>query len=268
MMPSWNSGTCAVNGIQIHYLRTGGPKPPLILLHGLTGSGACWSPLARALENEYDVVMPDARGHGGTSTPLTGYCYEDFANDVIGLIKSLGLTDPVLLGHSMGGMTAALVAAQSGGSIRGLILADPTFLDPNRQREVYESDIAQRHRRFLRLAQDEALAEVRARYARRDPELIDLTAAARMDTRVAAFEVLAPPNPEYRKLIEAIRCPILLIVPQKGVVGMEAAQELRKLNASLHVEQIFGAGHGLQYDQPRRFEATVASFLRSLARER
>jgi pimeloyl-ACP methyl ester carboxylesterase len=48
-------------GINIHYLRTGGPKPPLVLLHGLTGSGACWIPLARALEGEYDVVMPDAR---------------------------------------------------------------------------------------------------------------------------------------------------------------------------------------------------------------
>jgi N-formylmaleamate deformylase len=268
MVPSWTSGICAANGIQIHYLRTGGPKPPLILLHGLTGNGACWSPLARALENEYDVVMPDARGHGETSTPLTGYCYEDFASDVIGLIKGLGLAAPVMLGHSMGGMTAALVAAQSGRSIRGLILADPTFLDPHRQREVYESDIAQEHRRFLCLAKDEALAEVRARYTRRDPELIDLTAAARMETRVAAFEVLAPPSPEYRKLIGAIRCPILLVVPQKGVVGMEAAQELQKLNPSLHVEQILGAGHGLQYDQPTRFEASVASFLQSLARER
>ncbi len=55
-------GVCDANGINIHYLRTGGSKPPLVLLHGLTGSGACWSPLARALEGEYDVMMPDARG--------------------------------------------------------------------------------------------------------------------------------------------------------------------------------------------------------------
>jgi predicted alpha/beta-fold hydrolase len=75
-MTNWMTGVCEANGINIHYLRTGGTKPALVLLHGLTGSGACWSPLARALEGEYDVVMPDARGHGNSSTPLDGYRYE------------------------------------------------------------------------------------------------------------------------------------------------------------------------------------------------
>jgi N-formylmaleamate deformylase len=78
-MTHWMTGVCETNGINIHYLRTGRAKPPLVLLHGLTGSGACWSPLARALEGEYDVVMPDARGHGDSSTPLDGYRYEDYA---------------------------------------------------------------------------------------------------------------------------------------------------------------------------------------------
>ena len=49
-MNNWMIGVCEANGINIHYLRTGGYKPPLVLLHGLTGSGACWTPLARALE--------------------------------------------------------------------------------------------------------------------------------------------------------------------------------------------------------------------------
>jgi len=265
-MSSWTIGTFGTNGIRIQYLRTGGAKPPLILLHGLSGSGACWGPLARALEDEYDVVMPDARGHGGTSTPPSGYRYEDFAGDVVGLINGLGLVDPILLGHSMGGMTAAVVATRSAPKIRALILADPTFLDPDRQREVYESGLADQHRRFLGLAKDEALAEVRVRYARRDPELIGLTVAARMNTRAVAFEVLAPPNPEYRGLIAGIRIPTLLVIPQKGVVSKETAQELKNLNPGLYVEQILQAGHGLQYDQPKRFEMTVASFLRSLPR--
>ena len=77
LMTNWMTGVCEANGISIHYLRTGGSKPPMVLLHGLTGSGSCWSPLARALEDEYDIVMPDARGHGSSSTPLNGYRYED-----------------------------------------------------------------------------------------------------------------------------------------------------------------------------------------------
>jgi N-formylmaleamate deformylase len=136
-MTNWIRGDCEASGINIHYLRTGGDKPPLIALHGLTGSGACWSALARALEGEYDVIMPDARGHGKSSAPLHGYLYRDHASDVIGLIEALGLAAPVLLGHSMGGMTAAVVASEVSTAIRGVVLADPTFLSPERQREVH-----------------------------------------------------------------------------------------------------------------------------------
>ncbi len=71
-MTTWIRGVCETNGIRIHYLRTGGGKPPAVLLHGLMGSGACWTLLARALEGEFDVVMPDARGHGGSTAPHHG----------------------------------------------------------------------------------------------------------------------------------------------------------------------------------------------------
>jgi pimeloyl-ACP methyl ester carboxylesterase len=83
--------------------------------------------------------MPDARGHGGSSTPLSGYRYEDYAADVLAFIRELGLSAPILLGHSMGGMTAAVVASNPDVPLRGVVLADPTFLGPERQREVYEA---------------------------------------------------------------------------------------------------------------------------------
>src|SRR5215471_11388081 len=150
-MPSWMTGVCEAGGADIHYLRTGGAGPPLVLLHGLTGNGACWSPLARSLEGDFDVVMPDARGHGRSSAPLHGYRYDDHASDVVGLIRSLGLAAPIVLGHSMGGMTAAVVASRVAEIIRGVILVDPTFLSPERQREVCDSDVAEQHRRLVTL---------------------------------------------------------------------------------------------------------------------
>lgn len=264
-MTNWTSAVCKANGIDIHYLRTGGSKPPLVLLHGLTGSGACWSPLARALEAEFDVVMPDARGHGNSSTPLNGYRYEDHARDVVGLIQGLGLAAPVLLGHSMGGMTAAVVASKIVTAMRGVILADPTFLSPQRQREVYESDAIEQHRRLLRLDWADMLAQARVRHPHRRPELVELVAEARMKTRIGAFDVLTPPNPEYHRLMSAINIPILLVIGDNGVVSLETARELQNLSPRLRVEQIQDAGHGLQYDQPERFEEVVRSFLRSVA---
>jgi N-formylmaleamate deformylase len=260
-MTNWMTGVCKANGINIHYMRTGGPKPPVVLLHGLTGSGSCWSPLARALEGEYDVVMPDARGHGSSSTPLIGYRYEDYASDVLGVIQGLGLATPVVLGHSMGGMTAAVVASQLGSGVRAVILADPTFLSIQRQHEVHQSDVVEQHRRLLSLDKEEVLAQARLRHAHRRPELVELVAAARMKARLAAFDVLTPPNPDYHRLVSIIHVPILLVVADNGVVSLNTAQELRNLNPRLRVEQIQDAGHGLQYDQPERFETVVRSFL-------
>jgi N-formylmaleamate deformylase len=263
-MTSWTAGACEANGISIHYLRTGGVKPPLVLLHGLMGSGACWSPLARSLETDYDVVMPDARGHGNSSAPLHGYRYEDHASDVIELIRGLGLTAPILLGHSMGGMTAAVVASQVSSMIRGVVLADPTFLSPERQREVRDGDVAEQHRRVLSLDKGDAVAQARLRHPRRSSEIVELLADARQQTRMSAFDVLTPPNPEYHQLVSTIDVPILLVVGDDPVVSLETARELQSLDSRIRVEQIRDAGHGVPYDQPERFGSVVRSFLRSV----
>ncbi len=261
-MTDWSAAICETNGINIHYLRTGGSKSPLILLHGLTANGACWTALAHALEGEYDVIMPDARGHGKSSVPDYGYRYEDHANDVVGLIKALRIPPPVLIGHSMGGMTAAVVASRSQKLIRGLILADPTFLSPKVQCEVCNSDVADQHRRILNSSLDEVVAESRIRHPDRSPDTLELIARARLQTSMSAFDVLTPPNPDYMQLVSAIDVPSLLVFGDKGVVSSVVAEELHRLNPRFQVEQIREAGHGVHYDQPGRFAVTVKSFLR------
>ena len=263
-MTNWTTGVCEANGINIHYRRTGGDKPPLVLLHGLTGNGACWTPLARSLEGEYDVVMPDARGHGDSSTPLHGYRYEDHARDVIELIRELRIFTPMLLGHSMGGMTATVAASMAAQAVRGVILVDPTFLSPQRQREVFGSDIAEQHRRLLSQDKYEVLAQLRSRHTHRSPEIVELIASARLKTQISAFDVLTPPNPEYHQLISTIDVPILFVIGDAGIVSLDAARELQGRNSHIQVELIQDAGHGVQYDQPERFEVVVRSFLRSV----
>jgi len=261
----WTARSCEANGINIHYLRTGGNKPPVVLLHGLMTNGACWTPLARALEEEYDVVMPDARGHGNSSAPDKGYCYDNLATDVLSLIEALGLATPVLIGHSMGGMTAAVVANKDPQRLRGLVLADPCFLTPQRQHEVHESDVAAQHHRTLNRSKEDFLAELRFRHNHRSHELIELLVQARFQTSMHAFQVLTPPNPDYVQLIKTLDIPSLLVIGDAGaVVSLAVASELAKLNQRLGVTQIAEAGHGVPYDQPERFSAHVKAFLRSL----
>lgn len=264
-MASWTRGICKANGIDVHYLRTGEDKPSVVLLHGLMLNGACWTPLARALEENYDVVMPDARGHGNSSATEHGYCYDNLAADVMDLMDELELVNPVLLGHSMGGMTAAVVAGQNPERLRGLVLADPTFLTLQRQHEVHKSDIAEQHRQILSQPKEDLLTELEKRHGHRSHEVIELFAQARFQTSMHVFEVLIPPTPNYAQLIKTLDIPTLLIVGDVGsVISFEMATELAELNHHLKIVQIKEAGHGVPYDQPERFAAATQLFLRSI----
>ncbi len=236
-----------------------------MLLHGLTANGACWAALAHAIEEDYDVIMPDARGHGKSSVPNDGYRYEDLANDVVGLIEALRLSPPILIGHSMGGMTAAVVASRNPKLLRCLVLADPTFLSPKVQREIRDSDAADQHRRYLNMSLADVVAEARIRHPDRSLDTIELIARARLQTSMAAFDVLTPPNPDYMQVVSAIEVPSLLVMGgSAGVVSPDVAADLQRLNLRLQVEQIPEVGHGLQYDQPERFAVVVQSFLRAI----
>jgi pimeloyl-ACP methyl ester carboxylesterase len=210
--------------------------------------------------------MPDARGHGNSSTSDKGYSYNTLAADVLSFIEALGLNNPVLLGHSMGGMTAILAAIQSQKPLRGLILADPTFLTPLRQQEVFESDVAAQHRRILHGSKEDFLAELRSRHSHRPSELIELFVQARFQTSIHAFDILIPPNPDFRQLTSTLTIPTLLIIGGvNGVVSTKVAAELARFNRQLEIVQIEESGHGIPFDQPERFSTLVKAFLRSIS---
>ncbi|WP_197277126.1 alpha/beta fold hydrolase [Sphingomonas profundi] len=254
-------GTILANGIDIHYRRIGGDKPPLVILHGLIGSGACLLPLAHALEDRFDVILPDARGHGGSSAPGNGYRYRDLASDVAALIEALKLEAPLLAGHSMGGMTAAVVATEHKSDIRAVALIDPTFISPEWQREVYESGVATEHQQMVQMTREDLLAQARLRNPARSEEMIQHLVDARLHTRLRAFDILTPPNPDWRELMKDIDVPVLLVAGDRGVVSPETAWELQRVDSSLRYELIPDAGHGLPYDKPEQLGAVVSAFL-------
>jgi pimeloyl-ACP methyl ester carboxylesterase len=255
---------CKTNGINIHYTRTGENKHTLVLLHGLAANGLCWTGLVHFLEKECDIIMPDARGHGKSSVPKTGYKYDDHANDIIGLINTLGLPPAFLIGHSMGGMTASLIARSNPELLRGLILADPPFLTTSVQRQIHQSDVKDQHRLFLRKSLQDMMSDFKSKHPNRSPDTIKFTAQARLQTSLEAFDVLTPPNPDYKQLISAIKTPSLLVYGDKGVVTTDVAEEVKRLNSRFQIVKIPDVGHGLHYDQPDGFAAIVLSFIHSI----
>lgn len=121
----WEDGYVESNGIDLHYVRTGGGGPPLVIAHGVFDDGLCRTPLARDLEDDYDVILYDARGHGQSDAPETGYDIETRVADLVGLIDGLNLENPYLFGHSMGGDTVAATAARHPDLPRAVAMEDP-----------------------------------------------------------------------------------------------------------------------------------------------
>jgi N-formylmaleamate deformylase len=120
---SWQAEFVAADGPRLHYTRTGGDKPPLVLAHGITDDGLCWSRVAAELAPDYDVVMVDARGHGRSDAPESGYDPGQQADDLAGVIAALGLQTPDMLGHSMGAATT-LVLAGTHPDVPGAVLLE------------------------------------------------------------------------------------------------------------------------------------------------
>ncbi len=256
----WTNAVCRANGLNIHYLRTGGNKPTLIALHDLTASGACWSQLARELEAHFDIIMPDARGHGQSSAPLHGYTYQDHANDVIELIRTLNIQSPYLLGHSMGGMTAAMVASRLGFAIEGIVLAEPNFISPEWQYQLDDREAVKQHRQLLRASKADLFTEAKLKNRYRSSELVEHLVQAKFRTNPRAFDVLVPPHPEFDELVRNIYVPTLLLLGNEGIVSTESARALHALNPDLQYQLITDAGHELPYDAPDRLATAIHAF--------
>ena len=128
----WTDGYVFANGIRIHYWRTGAntSKPALVLAHGSSDDGLCWTNLAREIQDGYDIIMFDARGHGLSDPPTPSDPADVQVEDLAGLIRELKLVRPVLMGHSMGSRSVAHFAAKYPDVPRAVILEDPALVPP------------------------------------------------------------------------------------------------------------------------------------------
>jgi esterase len=109
--------------MQLSVKHHAGPGPALVILHGLYGNQGNWAPQARQLAQDYNVYALDARNHGQSSWADT-MTLADMAGDVVETMRSLGLSNAHLIGHSMGGKTAMLLALTQPALVRSLCVVD------------------------------------------------------------------------------------------------------------------------------------------------
>jgi pimeloyl-ACP methyl ester carboxylesterase len=117
-------------GPTLSYLEWGRPDGAVILmLHGLTSTGATWRHVAGALGEDFRVIAPDARGHGASDWTKE-YSLELMADDVAGFCEQVGILGAIVVGHSMGALTAYALAARRPDLIRLLVLEEMPPPDP------------------------------------------------------------------------------------------------------------------------------------------
>lgn len=120
-----DSQSVRVNGIRLGYRRFGPPQaPPVVLLHGLGETSANWDEISSVLAADHAVYALDLRGHGN-SDRTGSYGLVAMRDDVIGFLESRQLSPVGLVGHSMGGVVAYLVAQERPNAISRLVLEDP-----------------------------------------------------------------------------------------------------------------------------------------------
>lgn len=110
-----------VNERTLAYERTG-RGIPLVLIHGFPLDHSIWNEVIPLLENDFDLILPDLRGFGGSDATSDPYSMADLADDLAALLDHLGLESALLAGHSMGGYVALAFAQGYVSRVRGLAL--------------------------------------------------------------------------------------------------------------------------------------------------
>jgi 3-oxoadipate enol-lactonase len=124
------TGMAEAGGVRLAYRAWGASgAPPLVLLHGLGEGAADWDGVAPAFARHWRAYAPDLRGHGRSDWP-GDYSVELMRADALGFLDALGLDRVDLIGHSMGGLVACLLAQESPARVRRLILEDVGTLRP------------------------------------------------------------------------------------------------------------------------------------------
>lgn len=249
-------------GPTLHCLRAGGGGERVLLLHGYGDSGHAWSTVLPHLPGEWEVAAPDQRGHGGSERPATGYSVAALASDAANLLDALGWERATVVGHSMGGFVAQLLAADRPERVARLVLVGTTPRCAGPAVDALMAEIAALSDEGLR---DFVGAFQAATVARPLPSAF-FAALVEQSCRVPVrvWRALAPELAAFdaRAALPRIAAPAHVVWGDADAFFGRADQEglLAALpHATFTVYR--GAGHSPHWEDPERFARELAAFV-------
>lgn len=251
-----------VNGVRLYY-EVDGDGPTVLLLHPVGLDATCWESQAEALMSSYRVLRVDLRGHGRSDVPPPPYTLSGLAADVDALLRQLGLAPADVVGLSLGGMVAQVLALEHPTDVRSLVLVDTnSTLSAEARRAMVERGEAARRGGMTSILDStlsrwftpgfmgsEIVAGTRKRLLADDVEGWG-----------AAWRAISELDTEPR--LGEIRVPTLVIIGENDLsvpVSRARAMADRIPGAAFHV--VPGAPHMAPLERPDLFNPRVLEFL-------
>ena len=234
--------TVAVNGINLAYTRLG-KGTPLMLVHGFPLDSSSWNELIPYLKDHFDLILPDLRGFGKSTTVEAPYTLSDMADDLAGLLDHLGVEKTALAGHSMGGYISLAFAKKYLQRVSGLgLIASQAAADaPEGKERRYKTaaDVAEKGVGVVveamtpKLSADVRVQEfVRGVIGRQSRQAI-----------IGALKAMAV-REDSMPILSSFNFPLVLIHGDADqLVPLERAKEIKSANPSARLLELKGAGH-------------------------
>ncbi len=258
---------CPTNDIHLHYERVGAGRP-FVLIPGMAYGAGFWRPLVPGLAAAYDTVSISNRGTEASAKPPGPYSSRQMADDVAGLLDALGLTDAVVLGHSLGGFIAQELTIARPDLVAHLILAGTSFGGPNVVPPTPEalSVMLNRDGTVEELVRRGVKIGAAPGFPERRPDIVDELVAYRLENPfppdLLQAHIMAGYTHNTEDRVSSISCPTLILCGEHDqTVPVANGHRLRERIAGAKIEIIPETGHLFPIEAP---EATVAAILKFL----
>ena len=250
------------DGVKLYYEEGGSGDETMLFVHGWCCNLSHFAPQFEYFALRYRVVAVDLRGHGKSDAPKQTYTIHGFADDIAWMCAELAIERPIVVGHSMGGLTAFILAAEHPDLVRAAVLVDAPLLLP-------EDALAVR-RPILETFWGNDYVNAAVAYANDrffidtdDPErrahVLEGVAAMPQHVLASAWQSILETNsvPAAGALCD-FRLPMLYIGAARPLADLP---RLRELCPQIMVGQTAGAGHFCQLEVPDQVNAMIERFL-------
>jgi len=259
--------TRGADGARIHYQVAGNPEgEPLLMLMGLGADSRGWLMQKRALGSRFRLILVDNRGVGRSDKPDGGYDLELMADDALAALSAAGFESAHVMGASMGGIVAQVIAVRHPERVRSLVLACTACRHHAWRLELLEqwradaSDegmrtFVQRHLRWL----------VGPRSLRRVWPALSVLGPLAMNVPVASFvgqlDAILAMDDSLRDLLGAIDVPTFVLVGSQDVLTTQGdAEELASLIPGAELAVVTGGAHLFMVEHAGTFNRVVNEF--------